>query len=559
MKKNFLVIFIMIIFLTSCGKIQDENTNLEGTTVTEQDSTEEIETVDEKEDVGEEESTEAADKAEDINKVNTMQVLIADNYLEEWTQGETGMGDESVTRLCSTSWQSIVPDEESREKYPRLAEKLDELNEENQVFFQEFIEQQVPLAQEHYESIPEYFYGYSGNSSFLVQRADDLVLSIREDGNEYTGGAHGMYGIFGINYDPSTGDELTLTDVCTKVEELPARLSEKVIENYANEYENFESLQSVLEEYKPEDYNWTIGYQGVTFYFNPYEIASYAMGAIEVTLWFDENPELFNEKFLEKPNTGYVMELPLESVVEIELNNGRKDKLRVSTYCQTEEEEEYGILRLCITLNDISYYEEEYYGYDFYPYMVCVNDSGEEQYFLYVQGIAENDYSCIFIYDLNGEEIKVKERLSGVSFCGVWDENVGEHGTYYNCVFGNPQELELGTRIEILGTWTGKRLYSIDVENGIPKPKTEYFTIANSLQPSVSQIPLEVIILPDGTKEELPAGTEFYFIRTDGKTYVDARLADGRECRIMVEIEDYIQTINGVDQWECFDTLFYAG
>ena len=60
-------------------------------------------------------------------------------------------------------------------------------------------------------------------------------------------------------------------------------------------------------------------------------------------------------------------------------------------------------------------------------------------------------------------------------------------------------------------------------------------------------------------KEELPAGTEFYFIRTDGASYVDARLTDGRECRIMVEFEDYTQTINGVDQWECFDNLLYAG
>ena len=565
MKKSVLVIFIMIVFLTACGKTHDEYSDIEETTVTEQASADENEKVDDKEGIESKEVTEGSEATEDTdteaknNKVNIMQVMIADNYLDEWSESETGLWDESVIKLCSTSWQSIVLGEESREKYPKLAERLDEINEDSRIVFHNFMEQQVPIAQEHYTDTPEYFVEYSSNSSYSVQRADNLILSVREDGNEYTGGAHGMYGIWGVNYDPSTGEELTLADVCAKVEELPAILSEKVIENYADEYETFESLQSILEEYEPEDYNWTMGYQGITFYFNPFEIASYAMGAIKVTLWFDESPELFDEKFFEKPNTGYVMELPLDNEVEIDLNKGRKDTLKISTYYETEEDEEYGVQRLCVTLNDISYYEEEYYGYDFYPCLVCVNSAEQEQYFLYIQGIAENDYRCISIYDLNGEEIKMNERLSGVGFSGVWDEDAGEYGTYYDCVFGNPQEFELGTRMEILGTWTGKRLYSIDAENGIPKPVTEYFWISNSWNPTVSRIPLEVMILPDETKEELAAGTEFYFIRTDGESYVDARLADGRECRIMVEFENYVQTINGVDQWECFDNLLYAG
>lgn len=559
MKKSFLIVLIMIIFLTACGKTNDEHSDREETTTGEQASAEGNEQVDDKEDVESEETAEGALSEAKNNKANTMQVMIADNYLDEWSQSETGVWDESVTRLCSASWQSVALGEESKEKYPKLAERLEEINEENNIIFHNFIEQNASLAQEHYMDTPEYFYEYSSNSSYLVQRADSLIFSIREDGNEYTGGAHGMYGVWGINYEPSSGKVLTISDVCTKVEKLPAILSEKVIENYADEYETFESLQSVLEEYKPEDYNWTMGYQGITFYFSPYEIASYAKGEITVTLWFDENPELFRKRFLKKPDTGYVMDLPQNSEVEIDLGNGRKDKLMVSTYYKTQEDEEYGIQYLCVTLNDSVYYEEEYYGYDIYPCLVCVSSPEKERYFLYVQGTAENDYRSILIYDLNGEEIKMNERLSGVGFCGVWDENAGEYGTYYHCVFGNPQEFKLGTRMEILGTWTGERTYSIDMEKGVPKPVTEYFAISNSWSPAVSQIPLEVLMLPDETRKELPAGTEFYFIRTDGESYVDARLSDGRECRIMVEFEDYVQTINGVDQWECFENLLYAG
>lgn len=43
MKKTFLVILIMIVFLTVCGKTHDEHSDIEETTVTEQASVEENE------------------------------------------------------------------------------------------------------------------------------------------------------------------------------------------------------------------------------------------------------------------------------------------------------------------------------------------------------------------------------------------------------------------------------------------------------------------------------------------------------------------------------------
>ena len=76
---------------------------------------------------------------------------------------------------------------------------------------------------------------------------------------------------------------------------------------------------------------------------------------------------------------------------------------------------------------------------------------------------------------------------------------------------------------------------------------------------AVSRIPLEVTMLPDMQTEELPAGTSFKFVRTDGYGYVDACLDDGRECRISVKYEGWLQLINGLDQWECFEELPYAG
>lgn len=86
------------------------------------------------------EEIEGAAKEAKNNKVNTMQVMIADNYLDEWSQSETGVWDESVIRLCSASWQSVALGEESKEKYPKLAERLEEINEEKNIIFHNFIE-----------------------------------------------------------------------------------------------------------------------------------------------------------------------------------------------------------------------------------------------------------------------------------------------------------------------------------------------------------------------------------------------------------------------------------
>jgi len=77
--------------------------------------------------------------------------------------------------------------------------------------------------------------------------------------------------------------------------------------------------------------------------------------------------------------------------------------------------------------------------------------------------------------------------------------------------------------------------------------------------PIVSSVPLEVTMLPGKTKETLPAGTNFYFRRTDVDTYADMELEDGRQCRIEIVYEGDTPMINGVPEWDCFEELLYAG
>jgi hypothetical protein len=110
-----------------------------------------------------------------------------------------------------------------------------------------------------------------------------------------------------------------------------------------------------------------------------------------------------------------------------------------------------------------------------------------------------------------------------------------------------------------LGTKTAVRSYCIDPANGTLIPKEAVYRFAQEPAPIVSAVALDVIMLPENKMETLPAGTEFICLRTDNETWMELKLADGRECRIEIEEIDFTPTINGIPEWECFEELFYAG
>ena len=49
------------------------------------------------------------------------------------------------------------------------------------------------------------------------------------------------------------------------------------------------------------------------------------------------------------------------------------------------------------------------------------------------------------------------------------------------------------------------------------------------------------------------------FLRTDGETYTDMRMDDGRECRVEVEYNGWGRMVNGISEYDAFDGILYAG
>ena len=266
---------------------------------------------------------------------------------------------------------------------------------------------------------------------------------------------------------------------------------------------------------------------------------------------FDEMPELFCEEYTMAPEGGYAMALPYYYETEVDLAAGDsvRDTISYWTY-----EDEYGAMSLTVSLNGQEYTEESWSTFSVEPYLVCV----EENFYLYVEGYAGNDYRVLYVYDLAGGEIELMDEFSNAGFVRVWEENAGIDGIYYTVLFNDPSEFILGSKCDLLGTKTAYRNYNVDAD-GTLRPLSDIYELDQDLEPIVSVVSLDVIILPENKVETVPAGTEFSFLRTDNESYVDLKMEDGRECRIEFEEIDYTSCINGVPEWECFENLMYAG
>lgn len=100
----------------------------------------------------------------------------------------------------------------------------------------------------------------------------------------YTGGAHGMHSIDYYNYSLRDGHQVKLGEILSDGEKMlmDSLIHHKLYKQY--EVKDSEGLADVG--FFPESINvpsnFAISDEGITFYYNPYDIGCYALGAVEV-------------------------------------------------------------------------------------------------------------------------------------------------------------------------------------------------------------------------------------------------------------------------------------
>lgn len=144
-----------------------------------------------------------------------------------------------------------------------------------------------------------HFGPFEDTTDIFFRRTDSLAVTFLESGYTYQGGVHGMYGVIGRNFDANTGKELHLDDVIADRKGMAEAIKTQLRFDYPTA--SFaESSGTLMEEMVDEQMtkgtiHWTLDPWGISFYFNPYLIGSYAEGIFTTTILFSEHPTLFRQ------------------------------------------------------------------------------------------------------------------------------------------------------------------------------------------------------------------------------------------------------------------------
>lgn len=124
----------------------------------------------------------------------------------------------------------------------------------------------------------------------------DCTLSYVITGYQFTGGAHGMSWVKGLNYSLETGQKLTLDDFFTPEQKakLPAALTRLLCWQLGmadTDAARLSEMGYYPENIKPTD-NFCVTSTGITFLYTPYEIGVYAVGMPRIEMPYSSIDEL---------------------------------------------------------------------------------------------------------------------------------------------------------------------------------------------------------------------------------------------------------------------------
>ena len=142
---------------------------------------------------------------------------------------------------------------------------------------------------------------YLKDSTAIVYNTADF-LCVKNDMENYLGGAHGAYNTTYTNFDMKTGNVLYIKDIFKKGSD--SKLSKMIEAAIRKQYEvkaNEKLTDAGFFENKiyPNE-NFAITKDGIDFLFNHYEIAAYALGVIEVKFTYSELDGLLNKNMINR-------------------------------------------------------------------------------------------------------------------------------------------------------------------------------------------------------------------------------------------------------------------
>jgi len=173
------------------------------------------------------------------------------------------------------------------------------LNREISSYIESGLAQFKEIAQENWQVFsPEARRGMRG--VFITEYeifSNREVVSMKFQNYQFTGGAHGNTYFKTFAYDLENERNLALEDFFQEDSDYLDRISEitraELFDKFENEFEGaargIENMLNLGTEAREENFeNFTLGAEGMTFFFPPYQVAPYAAGPQEVLVSWEE-------------------------------------------------------------------------------------------------------------------------------------------------------------------------------------------------------------------------------------------------------------------------------
>ncbi len=476
--------------------------------------------------------------------------------------------------------------DEDKANYPRLAKALVKFEADLESEAQNTFMNMRNIMEEDYAELDpddEYMH-YSGAFEDITERevvrSDSVAFSVFCNYYSYYGGVHPYYAFSGYNFDSQTGHELSCEDVVVDVDKLNEALFDRLMDEYGDACGLEEdTVRNHLLACKTgeSDYDWLLGYEGVTFYFNPYTLTAFAGGMQVVNLRFEDYPEIFGETYQKIP-TNYIEPFCSYSDLYTDIDNdGQVEKIIATT---NDMENEYNELYVYIDIDDESYtfnYLDSFNG-DLY----LVHYNGKCYIYNFVGGMGYSE--IIQCYDVSdgtpkrvhryvvGSPVVVASNYTDRTVTnGMGDEYISESYRAEEA-FVNPVNFRMTNWLDALSTCDGLAEFSID-EDGLPRMNSDiydvsrdwlldvddslsHFEFTTKMELVMSKLDANGNIVEDVS---IPKGTKLIYIRTDAKNYADFKLEDGSEVRAKIKCDDYPQKISNEDLEEALEGILFAG
>ena len=156
---------------------------------------------------------------------------------------------------------------------------------DNAAYFDNYRAENASLVSDTISEEESFSFNFTSDQLVSVLHNGDGWLVLQSFSSSYTGGAHGNYGSSYANLDVSGSREWTVTDMVTDTAALRPMLNDAAIAYFRLKPGEGMDERMLVDEV-PATGNVYLSPAGLSFVYNPYEIASYADGQVALFLPF---------------------------------------------------------------------------------------------------------------------------------------------------------------------------------------------------------------------------------------------------------------------------------